>query len=83
MTCVTFCVVTLRISASRRLASAGEPRASITTTPLDVTTKPALEMKFWLAGEPSADRPSTYQQPGAASRACIAGALAGVSAASA
>ncbi len=39
--------------------------------------KPALEMKFWLAGEPSADRPSTYQQPGAASRARISGSGAG------
>ena len=38
--------------------------------------KPALEMKFWLAGEPSADKPSTYQHPGAASRAFISGSAA-------
>jgi hypothetical protein len=33
----------------------------MTTTPAGVTTKAAFEMKFWLADEPSADRPSTYQ----------------------
>ena len=60
-----FCGVIVLISATSRSASAGEPSASITTTPAEVTTKPALEMKFWLAGEPSADSPSTNQQPGA------------------
>ena len=43
------------------MARAGEPRASITTTPSCVTTKAALEMKFWLSGVPSADSPCTYQ----------------------
>ena len=57
----------------------GEPSASITTTPAGVTTKPALEMKFWLAGEPRADRPSTYQQWGATSRGTIGGATASAS----
>ena len=76
ITCVTFCGVTFLISASRRSASAGEPSASTTTTPAEVTMKPALEMKLALAGEPSADRPSTYQQPGAASRAVISGGAA-------
>jgi hypothetical protein len=48
-----------RISCSSRRASAGEPSASMTTTELSVTTKPALEMKFRLAGVPSADWPCT------------------------
>ena len=48
-----------RISCSSLCASAGEPSASMTTTESAVTTKAALEMKFWLAGEPSADSPCT------------------------
>ncbi len=81
MTWLTGLSVTRAISASSRSASAGEPRASTTTTLVEVTMKPALEIKFWLAGEPRADRPSTYQQPGAASCACMAGAAGGLSAA--
>ena len=83
MTWLTGLSVTRAISATSRSASAGEPSASITTTLVEVTMKPALEMKFWLAGEPSADSPCTYQQPGAASRACMGGSSAGASAAAA
>src|SRR5258707_751177 len=61
MTCVTGRSVCRRISASKREASAGEPSASITTTPAGVMTNPAFDTKFWLAGDPSADKPSTYQ----------------------
>ena len=36
----------------------------MTTTPSDVTTKPAFDMKLRLAGLPSADSPWTYQAEG-------------------
>jgi hypothetical protein len=46
----------------------------MTTTPAGVTTKAALEMKFWLAVEPSADRPSTYHAEGETWTVLITGA---------
>jgi hypothetical protein len=55
------CGVWRRISASKSFASAGEPRASTTTTPSGVTTKPALEMKFRLAG--TAQRRDALDEP--------------------
>ncbi|MCY1369950.1 hypothetical protein D9M69_570180 [compost metagenome] len=51
--------VSLRISSTMRSATAGEPSASIITTLSRVTTKPALEMKFWFSFEPSAGMPCT------------------------
>jgi hypothetical protein len=58
-----------RISAINSSANAGEPRASMTTTPWSVTTKPAFEMKLRFADEPIAASPCTNQTPGTTERA--------------
>ena len=64
------CAVTWRMAAIKASASAGEPNASITTTPWDVTTKPALAMKLRFAGDPKAASPCTNQ---ALSETCCSG----------
>ena len=56
-----------------RLAISGEPSASITITPEDPITKPAFEMKFWLAGEPVSGSPCTKKVWGATSMGVMAG----------
>jgi hypothetical protein len=53
-------VIRLIVCSSAR-ARAGEPSASITTTPSGVTTKPAFEMKLPFSREPTAECPCTYQ----------------------
>ena len=49
MTRRTGCGVTAWIRSPNLRPSAGEPSASNSTTPSRVTTKPALELKPWLA----------------------------------
>lgn len=54
-----------RMALSKSAATAGEPKASMTTTPAGVTTTPALEMKLRFSGVPRAASPCANQMFGA------------------
>ena len=62
-----------RICSISRRAISGDPSASITITPVGPMTKPAFEMKFWLAGDPISGSPCTKYVCGATSTGVIAG----------